>query len=103
MLKRFQVLLMDWQAEYIKQVANHYDISFSEVIRIFISEGILSILFTLEPGKKKDISEKDWLDLKKNMRKPGLSEEDKHRIISKAYFEARKASEHLKKGLKPNK
>jgi hypothetical protein len=44
MLKRCQILLTDWQQEYIRDTAQRYDLSFSEVTRIFLSEGFLYII-----------------------------------------------------------
>jgi replication fork clamp-binding protein CrfC len=47
MLKRHQVLLTDWQTEYLKDVAKKNDISFSEAIRQHINGGIRARLASL--------------------------------------------------------
>ncbi len=93
-LKRNQILLEDWQVEYIKRSAAALDFSFSETTRILISEAILSILFSLEPKKKIGITSSELTKLKKAMLDKRTSVEERHRLISKVYFEARKACEH---------
>ena len=94
MLKRYQVLLDDWQEEYIRRSAARFDFSFSQVVRILISEGILSILFSLEPKKKIGITARELTQMKKKILNHRTSAEERHQIISKIYFEARKAAEY---------
>ena len=94
MLKRTQILLENWQVEYIKRSAKKLDFSFSETTRILLSEAILSILYSLEPKKKIGVTPGELIKMKKNVADPKSSAEEKHRVVSKLYFEARKASEH---------
>ncbi|NQU73180.1 MAG: hypothetical protein HQ547_00520 [Candidatus Omnitrophica bacterium] len=94
MLKRTQVLLEDWQVDYIKRSAEKFDFSFSEVVRILVSEAALSILFSMEPKKKVGITPKKLIAMKKRVLDRNTSSEERHKIISDVYFEARKATEH---------
>ena len=95
MLKRCQVLLSDWQVDFIKKSAEKYDFSFSEVIRILVSEASLNILHSLYPGKKIGIDSKELTKLKKAVNDPSVNSEEVHKMISKLYFEARKAVDYM--------
>ena len=94
MLKRMQILLEDWQVEYAMRAAKRFDFSLSEVVRILVSEAIMSILFSLEPNKKIGISQKQLTKMKRQVLNSKSTSEERHRIISRVYFEARKAAEH---------
>ena len=94
MLKRCQVLLEDWQQEYLKNTAKRYDQSFSEVLRIFLSQGFLFIIPRLHPEFKTAITGKEIKKMTIKVGSPSTSIEDRHRLISRLYFEARKAVEH---------
>lgn len=98
MLKRCQVLLEDWQLEYIKNAAERYDYSLSEVLRIFLSEGFLCVITALHPEYKPNITKKYFVEMARKAANHNTSLEEKHKSISKIYFEARKAAEYrLKK------
>ena len=103
MLKRCQILLDEWQVEHLKRSVEALDFSFSEVVRIFVSEAILSILFSIEPDKKIGITLDELTALKKKVLDPETTQEERHQLISKVYFEARKASEHSVGWIEPNK
>ena len=94
MLKRCQVLLTDWQEEYLKNVAGRYDQSFSEVIRIFLSEGFLYMIPLLHPEFKSGITPKQLADMTRKSGNPNTSLEERHKLVSKLYFEARKTVEY---------
>jgi hypothetical protein len=94
MLKRTQVLFEDWQVDYMKQAAERFDVSFSEVARILTSEAILSILFSLEPKKKITMSPSDLVKLKKKFLDQDTTTHERHQLLSDLYYEARKATEH---------
>ena len=94
MLKRVQVLLADWQDEYIRNTAERYDQSFSEVLRIFLSEGFLYIIPLVTPGYKAGISARELAEMTRKSGDPHTSLEERHRLVSKLYFEARKAVEY---------
>lgn len=93
MLKRYQVLLPDWLENYIKQIAELYDLSFSEIIRSEICFSILSSTRLLFPEYKMEITPKEVLELSIGQKEVG--EEEKHRLLSKIYFETRKALEYM--------
>ncbi|MFH1655705.1 MAG: hypothetical protein ABH954_03750 [Candidatus Omnitrophota bacterium] len=93
MLKRSQLLISDWQMEYIKKSAEYFDLSISEITRILISEAILSITFSLYPKQKGLITKAKLTKIKKRFGKISIPIEERHRIISQLYFEARKAVE----------
>ena len=94
MLKRCQVLLTDWQEEYIRNVAERYDQSFSEVLRIFLSEGFLYIIPLLHPEFNRGITGRKLADMTRKSGNPNTSIEERHKLISKLYFEARKTVEY---------
>lgn len=93
MLKRYQVLLTSWQADYLKFIAEKYDISFSETIRAAICLATMCVVPKVYPeykpakitGKSKDVGKKianvaDQIEV--------------HRLLSNLYFEARKAADY---------
>jgi len=92
MLKRYQVLLPDWLENYIIQIAELFDLSFSEIIRTEICFSILASTKSLYPKYKMEITPKEILEIAQNQQV--AEEEDKHRFLSKLYFETRKAAEY---------
>ena len=94
MLKRTQVLFEDWQVDYMKRSAELFDLSFSEVARIFVSEAILCVFFSLEPKKKIGIDKEELSRMKKQFLNSGTTMQERYKILSRIYFEARKAAEH---------
>jgi len=98
-LKRYQVLLPDWLGDYIKLLVEKYDLSFSEVIRVEICMAILNSTPSLCPGYKPGITSKEIYRLMKEEAQEDMEREDTHSILSKIYFETRKAIEYrLAKG-----
>ncbi|UCC95219.1 MAG: hypothetical protein JSW40_00295 [Candidatus Omnitrophota bacterium] len=93
MLKRHQVLLTDWLTEYIKFLAEKYDVSFSEVIRISLSMYFMEMICLLHPKYKFPIAKKEMVRIFNQIAAKRLPEEAKHKLISQLYFEARKAIE----------
>ena len=100
MYKRCQVLLSDWQMEYLKNTAERYDLSFSEIIRIFLSGGFFYLICMSHPEYRPAVTQKELLGMIKKAANPGTPAEEKHKFIAKAYFEARKAVEYRLKALK---
>lgn len=94
MLKRYQVLLPDWLEDYIKILVAKYDLSFSEVIRTMICNWILASMPNIYPELKLGISPKDIYEMVKAEAQDNMEREDVHRMISKIYFESRKAAEY---------
>ena len=76
MLKRHQVLLTDWQTEHLKLIARQNDLSFSELIRVVLSEGFIYTAMTLHPecktkeirGKVEKISRRNAADKNETVR-----------------------------------
>jgi len=94
MLKRYQVLLENWQADYISGVANRNDLSFSEAVRIFLCEGMVCIISNLHPEYKPNINKKKLGSMAGRATDSTTSQVEKHDFTSKLYFEARKAVEY---------
>ena len=92
--KRYQVLLSDWMEDYIKLVADRYDLNFSSEIRVHMCLGILYVTSILYPEFKLDLVDKEFLELSKKAGKKELREEDVHKMMSKVLFETRKAVEY---------
>lgn len=95
MLKRYQVMLTDWQEEYIKFLAERHDLNFSEIIRLMLCLETMLVTKLLYPEYKisfplKEIlSKADEIVSQKKRNKEGA-----RLILSKFYFEARKATEY---------
>ena len=98
-LKRQQILLEDWQVTYAKVIAEKYDISYSEAIRIMLCIAFIQIAKELYPGYKPAVSVKEVVD--NILKAPTATRRDKvYGLLSKVYFEARKAVEHRTAQLK---
>jgi hypothetical protein len=89
MLKRYQVLLEDWQGDHLKLIAETYDLSFSEVIRLALSLGITNVIQSIDPKFKTTV---DGGKIKEFL-SPKTTEDKRHQLLSNLYFEARKAAE----------
>ena len=94
MLKRYQVLLPDWLEDYVKLLVDKYDLSFSEVIRTMLCNWILATVPSLYPELKLGLSPKDIHEMVKAEAQEDMNREDVHRMLSKIYFESRKAVEY---------
>ena len=107
MLKRYQVLLPDWLEDYIKHLVDKYDMSFSEVIRAEICYSILSGVASVYPDYKLGITAQEISKLSKNYNQDKIERDEMHRVLSKIYFETRKAVEFRldkeRKNIKKNK
>lgn len=94
MLKRYQVLLPDWLEDNVKLFVEKYDLSFSEVIRAEVCSAILATVPKQFPEYKPGITHDELAKLLKENAKGNMEREKIHRILSKIYFEARKAAEY---------
>ena len=90
MLKRYQVLMNDWLADFTKSNSKKYDISFSEGIRIGLCLHYLMTLAKKCPDHTVDISTDDVFDQLKNYSGSGKDKEELQKTLSKIYFETRK-------------
>ena len=104
MLKRYQVLLPDWMEDYIKFLVERYDLSFSEIIRGEICFSFLNTIITLCPEYKPGVTTKSIIEAARLDIRNELTREDLHKLLSKLYFETRKAVEYrMDKEKKPKK
>lgn len=92
MLKRYQILLASWQADYLKHLAEKYDVSFSESVRASICMAILCAVPKVYPEYIVPKLDEKISDASKKKNK-GFDQVEMHRLLSNLYFEARKASE----------
>jgi hypothetical protein len=94
MLKKYQVLIPVWLEDYIKYLAERYDLSFSEIIRAEICYAILCHVSHFFPEFKSGITPDDILGMFIPQEGGDLEREELLRILSKIYFETRKAVEY---------
>jgi hypothetical protein len=92
-------LFEDWQVEYIKSVADRHDLSFSEICRMLVSIGIDISIAQLHPEYKLKIERKNFTTFTNEK----TSEDVRHQLLSKLYFETRKAVEYRLSKIKPRK
>ena len=98
MLKRYQVLLSDWLADYIKLISGRFDWSFSEVIRLMLAIEVLCWVSANYPKYPTKIDNKILAKkFKRYIKRPAALEEELHKALSGIYFEARKAVEFVSK------
>jgi len=95
MLKRCQILLCDWLEEHLKLIARRNDVSFSEMTRIVLCEGLLRTAPSLHPELKGKVNKEQLSDIAKEGYNLKTTLERKHQLTSKLYFEARKAIEYM--------
>lgn len=93
MLKRYQVLLNDWLADFIRDMSDKHDISFSEAIRLGLCIYYGSMVSELYPDYKFDFSAKKIVGFMNKYMGTAKNEEEMHKTLSSIYFEARKAME----------
>jgi len=104
MLKRYQVLINDWLASHIKEVAKKYDMSFSEVIRVLLCLQVgKNITILYKQCRCKMCSAEYKRIIKDKNAKKDLDTEFFHKFLSKLYFETRKAVECWEKQEKNKK
>lgn len=101
MLKRYQVLLPDWLEDNIKYYIEKYGLSFSEGIRAELCSAILATVQLQFPEYKPGITIEEVISKLKKMNTKKVKKEEIKQLLSKIYFEARKASEYRhSKGIK---
>ncbi len=94
MLKRYQVLLPDWLEDYIKYLVDRFDLSFSEVIRMQLCIAILNMVERIYPEFNLGITADDIIKHIRENLKQELDQDARHKVMSKIYFETRKAAEY---------
>ena len=102
MQKRIQAVLPDWLEEYINFIADKYDISVSEAIRSQICLAAISMVNEMYPEYESEFTTKDIFKSVAQFNGGTLDRGLFLKLLSKTYFEARKAVEfRLKKEAKP--
>lgn len=101
MLKRYQVLLPDWLEEHIKFLVDQYDTSFSEALRVELCIAVLCMVPRLFPEYKASTNVNEIVKYVNQNYEKEIDQDERHRNLSKIYFEARKAIDYrLKKETK---
>lgn len=104
MQKRIQAVLPDWLEEYINFIADKYDISVSEAIRAQICLAVISLVSEVYPDYESEFTAKDIFESVGQFDREKIDREKFLKLLSKTYFEARKAVEfRLKKEGSPNR
>jgi hypothetical protein len=100
MMKRYQVLIPEWMEDYLKVAVERYDFTFSEVIRALLSISMLCITKHIQPEYQPGINIEEIL--KEITDEPDLYFDNAklHDLLSKLYFETRKAVEYREAKLK---
>ena len=97
MLLRQQILLTDWQTEHLKKMAKRCDVSFSEMVRIILCEGLLRAGMIIAPKYDKNADKKKLNSFAKEGSNIKTDTGRRHRIVSELYFEARKITDYIDK------
>ncbi|MFC1631982.1 hypothetical protein ACFL1I_00755 [Candidatus Omnitrophota bacterium] len=94
MLGRYQILLNDWQADHYKLVAKKYDVSFSEMIRMALCLDIIYATRLAFPKYRTKINDQVLKRvINKRQIAGNMTLAQFHSLLSKIYFESRKATE----------
>ena len=103
MLKRYQVLINDWLADYLKDVAKLYGISYSEALRLASCLYAGEMANELYPEYKYPFTKKKLKDIMRAYKEEKLSKKDLAKVMSQIYFESRKALEFMTEKRKADK
>lgn len=98
MSKKFQVVLPDWMEDYLQTMCKEYDLTISEALRLEISLGFICFVSHYFPEYEgpgmRDLGIPIAKDAPPNAE---IDREKMHKVLSRIYFEARKAVDfHLK-------
>jgi hypothetical protein len=91
--KRYQVLIPEWLEDYIKLGVKILGVSFSELLRLEICLSVISTMEALYPAYKTTFSVQEVFQAAQRYTKGEVNKEEMDKLISKIYFEARKAIE----------
>jgi len=91
--KRYQVLIPGWLEDYLKLGVKKFGVSFSELLRLEICLSVISTMEALYPAYKTTFSVKEVFQAAQRFSKGKVDKEEVDKLISKVYFEARKAIE----------
>jgi len=93
MPKKYQVILPDWMADYLEQIAETYELTISEILRLEICFGILSATQQFFPEYEQKSSLTEIFKQHQDTKPKDIDRELFHKNISKIFFETRKAVE----------
>jgi hypothetical protein len=97
MKKKFQVVLPMWMEDYLSDIANEYDLTISELLRLELSLAIICFVSHFFPEYEGPSMQDLGIPLAAEAPSvESLDREKMHRVLSKIYFEARKAAEYHK-------
>ena len=96
MLKRYQVLLEDWLADFAKEQAETHDTSFSEVVRVALCVYYGIMVSHIYPEYDfRYTPDKIISEMKKHLDDRNVGE-IKDKMTSEIYYETRKALDYFK-------
>ncbi len=96
--KKFQVVLPMWMEDYLQSICSEYDLTISELLRLEISLAFICFVSHFFPEYKGPTMQDLGIPLAKDAPpREKVDREVMHRVLSKIYFEARKAADyHMK-------
>ncbi len=96
--KKFQVVLPVWMEDYLQNICDEYDLTISELLRLEISLAFICFVSHSYPEYEGPTMQDLGIPLAKDApHKDKVDREVMHRVLSKIYFEARKAADfHMK-------
>ncbi|MCA9400752.1 MAG: hypothetical protein KC713_03935 [Candidatus Omnitrophica bacterium] len=101
MLRRKQVMVSDWLDDFIIEISQHYNLSYSEAVRIMLSFGFAQVVTKISPDYSFSIDAQDIADASKERNNGKINPEIKRKLTADIYFEARNILEnYLKKAKK---
>jgi len=93
MLKRYQVLINEWLADFLKETAKIHNISFSEALRLTACLYIGETIAETHPEYKFPFNVKKISALLKSHEEGKVTETEFLKVLSQIYYESRKALE----------
>lgn len=88
-MKRYQVNLPLWLADYLENLAPAYDMSISEFLRFYITAGVVNAIYRFHPEFEQKFDLERFADYKETLLK--ASKEEKTRWFENFFFEAQRA------------
>jgi len=93
--KKFQVVLPDWMEEYLETIADQFDLTISELLRLELSLGFIFFVDYFYPQFKAPGLDEFGIPRADAVPSPEkLDREKMYKVLSRIYFEARKATDY---------
>lgn len=93
-MKRYQVNLPLWLADYLERLAPFYEMSISEFLRFYITVGVVNVIDNICPDFDLQMSLEDATQYKEILLHS--NNEGRTRWFEEFYFEAQRAVKHRK-------